>query len=229
MKSACGKVRLYQNKFKKRRRRKAIILLTIFLTFLVAGFVYVFCVVNPIVVEATRHTILSLSTSAVSDAVYDVLIEDDVSYEDLVNVEYDNNGNVALISLQTVTLNLIARRFYQVAQTYLDEMGQTGIDVALGTFTGLPFLSGIGPKINLKLTPIGAMTATFESSFSSVGINQTIHSLYIRLYASVSLILPAYTTTIDSVTEVLVVESIIVGEIPEIYFGSNSVLSFTPS
>ncbi len=226
MKTACGKVRLYQNKFKKRKRRKAIILLSLFLTFVVLCFVYLYCVVNPVVVEATRHTILSLSTSAVSDAVYDVLMEDGIDYDDLVNVEYDNDGNVTLISLQTVTLNLIARKFYQLAQQYLDEMGQTGVDVALGTFTGIPFLAGLGPKINLKLTPIGAMTATFESSFSSAGINQTTHSLYIRLYASVSLILPAYTTTIDSVTEVLVAESVIVGEVPEVYFGS---LNFTPS
>lgn len=173
--------------------------------------------------------VYSLSTSAVSDAVYDVLNEENVAYDDIVNVEYDDNGNVTLISLDTIRLNLIARKFYQVAQVYLDNMGKNGIDVALGTFTGLPFFSGMGPKINLKLVPIGAMTSVFESSLKSAGINQTNHTVYIKLYASVSMILPAYTATIDSVTEVLVAESVTVGEIPEIYFGSNSSLNFTPS
>ncbi len=219
----------YRNKYKKRRKRKAQILLSVFLIFVVLVFVYVYCVVNPVVVEATRHMVYSLSTSAVSDAVYDVLNEENVSYDDIVNVEYDNDGNVTLISLDTIRLNLIARKFYQVAQVYLDNMGKNGIDVALGTFTGLPFFSGMGPKINLKLVPIGAMTSVFESSLKSAGINQTSHTVYIKLYASVSMILPAYTATIDSVTEVLVAESVIVGEIPEIYFGSNSSLNFTPS
>lgn len=219
----------YRNKYKKRRKRKAQILLSVFLIFVVLVFVYIYCVVNPVVVEATRHMVYSLSTSAVSDAVYDVLNEENVAYDDIVNVEYDNNGNITLISLDTIRLNLIARKFYQVAQVYLDNMGKNGIDVALGTFTGLPFFSGMGPKINLKLVPIGAMTSVFESSLKSAGINQTNHTVYIKLYASVSMILPAYTATIDSVTEVLVAESVIVGEIPEIYFGSNSSLNFTPN
>lgn len=192
-----------------------------------ASFAYVFCVVNPIVVETTQFAIFSLSTSAVSDAVYDVLSEENITYNDLVDVEYDNDGNVVLIELQTVKLNLIARKFYQVAQIYLDKMGENGVDVALGAFTGLPFLTGIGPKVNIKLVSIGAMTSQFESVFLSSGINQTLHKVYINLYASVSMLLPAYSATIDSVTEMLVAESVIVGKVPEIYFG-NSSLNFTP-
>ena len=227
MNKAC-KVGLYQNKLKKRKRRKAIFLLTIFLSFFVGSFVYVFCVVNPVVIEATRHAVFSLSTSAVSDAVYNVLEEENITYEDLVNVEYDDEGNITLISLQTIHLNMIARKFYQVAQILLDEMGEIGVNVALGAFTGLPFLVGVGPKINLKLTPIGAMTSSFKSNFISAGINQTNHSLYIHLFASVSMILPAYTATIDSVTEVLVAESVIIGKVPQVYFGQNNPVNFTP-
>ena len=125
-------------------------------------------------------------------------------------------------------MNQLARRFYQVAQVYLDRMGDNGIDIALGTFTGLPFLVGIGPKINIKLVQIGAMTSTFTSSFESAGINQTKHSLFINLYASVSLILPAYNSTVDSVTEFLVAESIINGEVPDVYLGSNNTIQLAP-
>ena len=229
MKNACKEVGLYKSKYKKRKRRKAIALLCFFSTFFVCCFVYVYCVVNPVVIEATRHAVFSLSTSAVSDAIYDVLSEENVTYEDLINVDYAEDGSIALISLQSIRLNLIARKFYQVAQVYLDNMGKKGLDVAVGTFTGLPFLSGVGPSINLKLTPIGAMTSTFESKFTSAGINQTNHSVYIHLYASVSMILPAYTATIDSVTEMLVAESVIVGKVPQVYLGSSGVLNFTPN
>lgn len=220
-------MKYYREKYKKRKRRKAFLCLGLFFGFIVASFAYVFCVVNPVVIEASEHAVYSLSTSAVSDAVYDVLSEENVTYNDLVHVEYDDAGNITLIQLQTVRLNLIARRFYQVAQIYLDNMGQRGVNVPLGAFTGLPFLSGLGPNVNLKLISIGAMTSQFESVFLSSGINQTLHKVYINLYASVSMILPAYSATIDSVTEMLVAESVIVGEVPEIYFG-NSFLNFTP-
>ena len=216
------------SRYKKRKRAKARVVLGAFLLFLTALFCYVYFVVNPVVVEATRHSVYSLSTTAVSDAIYDVLQEENLTYKDLVEIKYNDKGNVEMISLQTVKLNKIARRFYQVAQEYLDHMGDAGLDVAVGTFTGLPFLNGIGPKVNLKLVSIGAMTSVFESEFRTAGINQTAHSLYIRLYASVSMLLPAYTAVVDSVTEMLVAENIIVGEIPSVYLSGNSSLNFSP-
>lgn len=222
-------VAMYRSKYQKQRRRRACILLCIFLLILTSCFCYVFCVVNPIVVEATRSSIFSLSTSAVSDAMFDVLSNEGYKYTDIVNVEKDADGNVTFITLETVALNIMARKFYQEAQIYLDEMGKNGVDIALGTFTGLPFLVGLGPTVNIKLVPIGAMTSTFESRLTSAGVNQTHHSVFIHLYASVSLILPAYSATIDSVTEMLVAESVIVGKVPQVYFGNNSSLNFSPN
>jgi sporulation protein YunB len=222
-------VKYYRDKQKKRKRRRAAVFLFVFIAFVTLSFVYVYCVVNPAVVESTQHMIFSLSTSAVSDAVYEVLSEEQITYSDLVSIEYDDEGCVSHLYLQTITLNLIARQFYQVAQVYLDEMGEKGVEVPLGVFTGLPLFAGLGPKVNIRLVSIGAMTSTFESKFTSAGINQTNHSLFIRLYASVSMILPAYTKTIDSTTEVLIAESVIVGKIPQVFLSDEQNLSYSPS
>ena len=212
---------------RKTRKRKRIVAISLCLLFLLFIFLYIFCVINPIVTEATWASIYSLSTSAVSDAVYDVINEQNLTYEDLVNIEEDANGDISLISVNTVVVNSLARRFYQVAQVYLDRMGDNGIDIAFGTFTGLPFLVGLGPKINIKLVQVGAMTSTFTSSFQSAGINQTNHSLYINLYASVSLLLPAYSSTVDGLTEFLVAERVIVRDIPDVYLGSNNTIELS--
>ncbi len=220
---------MYQQKYEKRKKRKFRLVVFSFCMCLILVVCYVFFVVNPVVVEATKATVFSLSTSAVSDAVCDVLGEEGFRYEDLVHIETNSQNEVVFISLDTVKLNLMARKFYQVAQIYLDQMGKYGVDVALGTFTGLPFLVGIGPKVSLKLMPIGAMTSVFESKFEGAGVNNTEHSLYIKLYASVSLVLPAYSTTVDSVTEVLVAESVISGKVPQVYLGANSPLTYSPA
>ena len=204
-------------------------IVSIFCLFVLAVLLYLENVVNPVVVNLTRQEIFSLSTSAVSDAVYDVLSDSNITYDDLVEVEYNGEDMVSVIHLNTVKLNVLARQFYQVAQNYLNKMGQNGVNIPLGAFTGLPFLSGVGPKVNIKLVPVGAMSSNFESSFLSAGINQTNHLLYINLNASVSLVLPAYSSTIDSVTEVLVAESVIVGAVPEVYMSGESSLSYCPN
>lgn len=213
---------------KRRRKRKMRACLAFVFLFLFLFVFYIEYVVNPIVIEATRQAVFSLSTTAVSDAVYDVLKDDNITYNDLVDIRFDDDGNVSFLTFHTVTLNVVARRFYQVAQVYLDQMGKIGVDVNLGIFTGFPFLSGFGPNVKLKLVSIGAMTSEYRSNFDSAGINQTHHSIYVRLFASVSMILPVYSKTIDSVTEVLVGESVIVGKIPQVFMGDNSTLSYCP-
>ena len=221
-------MKYYHGKYKKIKKRKRHIIIGLVACFVVCVFVYIYCVVNPVVINATRQTILSLSTSAVNDAVFEVLAKNNLTYDDLVLVEYDVNGDVIMISLNTVELNKLTREIYQVSQQKLDIMGNKGVEVSLGTFTGFPILSGYGPVINLKLVPVGAVSANFSSSFKSAGINQTNHSLYVKLFASVSLILPAYSSTIDCTTEVLVAESVIVGDVPDVYLGSNNSLNFSP-
>ena len=214
---------------RKSRKRRMIIAILLLCLIIASILLYVFCIINPVVKEATWASIYSLSTSAVSDAIYDVIAEQNVKYEDLVEISYDNNGDISLISIDTVLVNNLARRFYQVAQVYLDRMGDNGLDIAIGTFTGLPFLVGIGPTVNIKLVQIGAMTSCFRSKFTSAGVNQTNHSLYIELHASVSLVLPTYSSTVDSITEFLVTESVIVGDVPDVYLGSDNTITLAPS
>lgn len=222
-------MKYYTFKYRRRKKIRRLTIVSIFCLFVLAVLLYLENVVNPVVVNLTRQEIFSLSTSAVSDAVYDVLSDSNITYDDLVEVEYNGEDMVSVIHLNTVKLNVLARQFYQVAQNYLNKMGQNGVNIPLGAFTGLPFLSGVGPKVNIKLLPVGAMSSNFESSFLSAGINQTNHLLYINLNASVSLVLPAYSSTIDSVTEVLVAESVIVGAVPEVYMSGESSLSYCPN
>lgn len=222
-------MKYYTFKYRRRKKIRRLTIVSIFCLFVLAVLLYLENVVNPVVVNLTRQEIFSLSTSAVSDAVYDVLSDSNITYDDLVEVEYNGEDMVSVIHLNTVKLNVLARQFYQVAQNYLNKMGQNGVNIPLGAFTGLPFLSGVGPKVNIKLVPVGAMSSNFESSFFSAGINQTNHLLYINLNASVSLVLPAYSSTIDSVTEVLVAESVIVGAVPEVYMSGESSLSYCPN
>lgn len=222
-------MKYYRQKMKRKRRKRVTGLVSFLLLFFVALFFYFEFVICPIVIESTRQMISNLSTTAVSNAVYDVLSNEQTIYTDLVKIQFDDEDNVKLINLETVNLNKLARKFYVAAQDYLDKMGQNGINVSLGTFSGIPFLVGFGPKINLKLVSIGTITSNFESVFSTAGINQTNHSLFVKLYASVSLLLPVYKSTIDSVTEILVAESVIVGDVPQVYFAKEGSLTFCPT
>ena len=54
-------------------------------------------------------------------------------------------------------------------------------------------------------------------SFAGAGVNQTRHSVYMDVEATVTVVMPSGSKEISSVTEVLVAESVIVGEVPDVF------------
>ena len=117
---------------------------------------------------------------------------------------------------------MLALEVTEKAQNALSQMGANGIDIPIGSFSGMPIFTGRGPAVNIKMLPIGTIFCKFESTFTEAGINQTNHRIYLKVYSSVSVILPTANQTIQTETQLMICESIIVGEIPDTYLHSDS-------
>ena len=173
-----------------------------------------------VLIAISEATIRSITTIAVNDAIYYTL-SDDLRYEDLVNVERDRNGDIAAITSNVFQINRIARDTAYMSQENLSKMSEEGVMIPLGALTGIEALAGFGPKINVKIIPVSNVQTRFLSEFTSSGINQTLHSIYLEVVANISLILPTTTTTIASTTQVLICESVLVGKVPDVYLQSS--------
>ena len=55
------------------------------------------------------------------------------------------------------------------------------------------------------------------SKFTSVGINQTLHSIYIDVISTIELNMPLNSATSTCKTQILISETILVGKVPDIY------------
>ena len=66
------------------------------------------------------------------------------------------------------------------------------------------------------MTLSGNVSADFNSSFESAGINQTKHQIYLDVKTSVYSFLPGFRTTTDVETNILVAETVIVGAVPQL-------------
>lgn len=208
-------------KFWSKIKRKFIIFLAILFALLVCIFLYLNYVVNPVIISTSSAKVKSLSQRAVENAVREV-IHDNVMYDTLVMITRDNNGNIVTISSNSATINMLALELTDKAQSALSKMGATGINIPIGSFSGMPIFTGRGPAVNIKMLPIGTIYCKFESTFTSAGINQTNHRIYLKVHSSVSVILPTANQTIKTETQLMISESIIVGEIPETYLHSAS-------
>ncbi len=204
---------------KKRMKAKTKfkIALSVILIFIVLIFFYYLKIVCPIIVTLSEERIRSLSTRVMSTAVAEVLVRDNVTYDDIVTIKYDNQNDIKSIETNSVKINIIIREITEMVQARLDGLIVEGIDVALGTFTGIPFLFGLGPNISLQLVPIGTINTKISSTFTTAGINQTIHKVYFDITANIGMVLPALSSNFVTNLDVILCESVIVGKVPEFY------------
>lgn len=205
----------------KKIKRKIRIFLALLICLIVAIFFYLNYVVNPVIISTSTAKIRSLSHKAVENVVWQV-IKDSAIYDTLVSIVRDENGKILAINSNAATINMLALELTEKSQDALSQMGAAGVDIPIGSFSGMPIFTGRGPNVNIKMLPIGTIYCKFNSSFHSAGINQTNHRIYLNVHSSVSVILPMANQIIDTQTDLMIAESIIVGEIPSTYLYSSS-------
>ena len=205
---------------KKSKKKKIIILFSILIILVIAIIFYLNYVVNPLILQTTEAKIKSLSQKALSSAVYTIISTNDF-YDNIISYTYDNAGKISMINAKTLEVNKLSRQISAMAQGSFDNMAGEGIEIHLGAFSGIMLLANTGPQITLRLSPIGTVSTAFRSEFVSAGINQTNHRIFIQVSGFVSVILPMASPQIETTTEVLIAESLIVGEIPSTYLQSS--------
>ncbi len=209
------KVKKKHKKLSKKAKWR--IFIAILMSFIVICFFYYFKIVCPIVIGISEEKVRSLATTSISGVVGNVMIDENTSYDKIVTITKDSNNKIELIEVDTVEVNLLIRKITQLVQEEFDNLGENGIKINLGTFTGIPFLFGYGPDVNINLVPVGSVQTNVHSSFVSAGINQTLHRLSFVVSTIIGMVLPGMTKNFTTNLEVLLCENVIVGEIPEIY------------
>lgn len=190
--------------------------------------IFIFCTVYfrknivPTVMDSSIAQVRAITTNAINLAATTV-INGGLTYDELFEVKKDSNGKITMIQANSPRINTIAREIANLAQANLDALGTQEISISVGTFTGLALLTGFGPDVTIKIVPIGTANCDFVSYFQSAGINQTLHKIYIDVYADVNIITPIDEPTVQVKAEILVCENVIVGEVPEFYLNMSDI------
>lgn len=183
--------------------------------------VYIRFVVTPVVKTVAEEKVRALTVSTVNAAVTSVL-EAEPSFVDMVEYGHDANGDLNSIKINATRVNAVMQRSVQKTQNGLSDMISSGVNIPVGSVSGITFLSGKGPNLNVAVIPVGSVDARLRSEFSEIGINQTIHKIYLSLDSTIKIIIPGAGNTIKSSSEVLLVESVIIGKVPDTYLNATT-------
>ena len=170
---------------------------------------------RPALVSIAEARINALAVTAMNDAILECM-EESANYANLVTA-YENGNRIYMLQADARQMNMLASDCCAAVQARIASLGEQGVSVPLGTLTGITYLSGRGPGINVSFTPVGSVSSEFRSELASSGINQSLYRVNIRLTSSIRLIMPGVSKTITASSEAAIAESIIVGEVPQVY------------
>ena len=203
---------------KKSHKKLKVFLIVVVIFVLI--FSYFNFYVNPQIVSANTAKIKSHTIDVINSSISTTISQN--NYDDLMTISKNSSGDIVLIEVNSKNVNTLTNNIMTNIQTKLDEDEILNYALPLGTFSGIPALAGIGPKISLKIVPIGNVQTEYRSSIASLSINQSYHKIYINIKISVTVVLPLYTQTIDVSNQVLVAETILVGKIPNTYLNTDN-------
>lgn len=172
--------------------------------------------INPIIEEKCRTIAKSVATKISNAEATKVMAN--YQYEDLINIVKDEEGKIEMIGTNIISVNEIISDIPIKIQEEIEKSENSNFNVKFGSLFGNNFISGLGPNINIKIQLDGSVETDLRSEFSSQGINQTLHRIYLEVICNVSILTPFEVMSEEIRNQVLLVEGIIAGDIPQSYY-----------
>ena len=201
----------------KLRARTAAGCVLLCLAVLIAAMVLIERNLTKVVLSLAQAQARAMAVQVLNQSASELLSAGGVTYDSLMTVVRDESEQVRLIQANTPEMNRLASRVSLMAQEKLQNRGDQTVKVPLGSALGLTLFAGAGPKIEVRVLPVGSVHAEFHTDFQTAGINQTRHRISLQLTAQVQLVIPTGAQKVEVTTQVAMAESIIVGEVPDTF------------
>ncbi|HQD07040.1 MAG TPA: sporulation protein YunB [Bacillota bacterium] len=190
------------------------ILLAVFIVVLIQGFLLVEKRFRPVILAAAEIKANGAAIAAINQAIMEKVAQN-VLYQDLVNIERDDEGRIVMARVNTMGVNRLSAQVTLSVQEALEKLEEEPLELPLGEATGSYFLATYGPKIPVRLIPMGKVNTELDDQFEAAGINQTRHKIYLRVDVEAQVVIPFTSSPVKVATTVPIADSIYLGEVPE--------------
>lgn len=190
--------------------------------FLLAALLFLFRMKYNRAVRSLAHTqIVNATSDLINDAIDLQIRDDEIQYDRIVYFEKNLDGMITALKTNMSEVNRLKTQILNLINNEILALDSANLGIPLGSLILPELLSGKGPVIPVRILSIRNSDATFSSSFSAAGINQTLHQLNMDVIVDVSVLVLGKTDSFTVTSSVVVAETIIVGQVPNTYLQSG--------
>lgn len=173
--------------------------------------------VDPVLEDMARAMVDNVASNTINAAIDTQIANGNIDYNRLVLFEKDLNGRITAIKTNMTEVNRLKTQLLDILNDTLLELSSDELKIPVGNLILPEIFSGRGFEIPVMILSISTSDARFRSAFSAAGINQTCHQILLEVEVGVTVLLPGDALTMTVVSEMVVAQTIIVGDVPTSY------------
>ena len=176
--------------------------------------------------ELARTQVMNSTSDLTNDAIAKQMADGIIQYDRIVYFEKDLDGRITALKTNMSEINRLKTDILNIINDEILALDTADIGIPLGSLLLPEFFSGKGPAIPVHILSIRNSDAVFASEFSHAGINQTLHQLTMEVSVDVSVLVLAKTESFTVTSQVVVAETVIVGDVPQTYLQTGGNYGF---
>ncbi len=170
-----------------------------------------------VISDLAKTQVMNSTSDLTNDAIAKQIAEGNILYDRIVYFEKDLNGRITALKTNMSEVNRLKTDILNIINDEILALDGSDIGIPLGSLFLPELLSGKGPAIPVHILSIRNADANFVSHFSQAGINQTLHRLNMEVSIDVAVLVLGETTSFTMSSQVVVAETIIVGDVPDTF------------
>lgn len=201
---------------RRRIRRFLHLLLAVFVA-VSLGFLMLRSRYRDVIRDLAETQVKNTTSDLTNDAIAKQIAEGVIQYDRIVYFEKDLDGRITALKTNMSEVNRLKTDILNLINDEILALDTSDIGIPLGSLFLPELFSGKGPAIPVRILSIRNSDASFASSFSQAGINQTLHQLTMIVSVDVAVLVLGQTSSFTVNSEVVVAETVIVGDVPSTF------------
>lgn len=182
-----------------------------------------------------RPTFIQLAETVTKQKAIDAInktlnqsVQEQANYTNMLDLIKDNNGRVIAAQPNMAEINQIKVHTADEVQKTVEKLQSQTISLPLGLALNSTVLAMLGPSIPIKIEPIGIAKTSVQWEYNTVGINQTIHVIYLTVKVQMNVFVPFVTKTIETETRLPITYWVLTGDVPQFFYDAHGT-PYTPN
>ena len=201
---------------RRRIRRFLHLLLAVFVA-VSLGFLMLRSRYRDVIRDLAETQVKNTTSDLTNDAIAKQIAEGVIQYDRIVYFEKDLDGRITALKTNMSEVNRLKTDILNLINDEILALDTSDIGIPLGSLFLPELFSGKGPAIPVRILSIRNSDASFASSFSQAGINQTLHQVTMIVSVDVAVLVLGQTSSFTVNSEVVVAETVIVGDVPSTF------------